>query len=138
MPVKITLERYIKDKVKILKELGIRLNVSQIDHLRSLTTEVDVDRYARDLIINNGATDSVPEVMETVDINQECFTPRDISILLGVSNAQPYYWIRTKKMNCILMPGSVHPKITKHQLLQFLYENPKYAERTPDIMKKIT
>jgi len=43
---------YIKEKTKILKQLGIRLNKHQLEHLHKLQTEISVDNYARSLILS--------------------------------------------------------------------------------------
>lgn len=49
--IKKSVKTYIEEKIKILGELGIRLNDVQLDHIWSLRTEIAVDRYARDLIL---------------------------------------------------------------------------------------
>ena len=49
--IKKTVKNYIKEKIEILKQLGIRLNDVQLNHIRGLKTEIAVDRYARDLIL---------------------------------------------------------------------------------------
>ena len=46
-----TIEQYIKVKLKILGQLHVRLTEEQERHMRSLKTEGDVDRYAHGLII---------------------------------------------------------------------------------------
>lgn len=43
-------KEYINEKIKVLKELGIKLTPSQTDHIRSLKSEIDVDNFARSLI----------------------------------------------------------------------------------------
>ena len=42
---------YIKHKIKILKQLCIRLTNEQLEHMLSLKTEIAVDNYAHDLIV---------------------------------------------------------------------------------------
>ena len=44
--------KYIKEKIKILKELHIFLTEEEEAHLRSLDNEVAIDDYARSLILN--------------------------------------------------------------------------------------
>jgi hypothetical protein len=41
---------YIREKIKILSELCITLTDEQLKHLKSLTREIDVDNYVRDII----------------------------------------------------------------------------------------
>lgn len=46
----LTLEQYIEEKLKMLKvEFKIRPKCFEIDHLKSLTSEIQVDNYVRDL-----------------------------------------------------------------------------------------
>ena len=45
--------RYIKNKLKVLKELYVSLNNEEIEHLRSLKTESDIDHYAHRLIMKD-------------------------------------------------------------------------------------
>lgn len=42
--------QYVKEKIKLLKDFGIELNKKQLTHLNSLTSEIQVDNYAHDLI----------------------------------------------------------------------------------------
>lgn len=42
---------YIKEKFKVLKELGIVLTETEKNHLKSLTREIDIDNYCHDLIM---------------------------------------------------------------------------------------
>lgn len=44
-------ERYVKAKINVFKQLHIPLTKEQIDHMRSLKTEIQVDNYAHDLIV---------------------------------------------------------------------------------------
>ena len=47
---KVDLETYIKDKIEMLKiEFKIRLTESEIQHMKSLKTEIAVDNYCRSL-----------------------------------------------------------------------------------------
>lgn len=46
--------QYIKEKIKLLKDFGIKLNKKQLAHLNSLTSEIQVDNYAHDLIFGKG------------------------------------------------------------------------------------
>lgn len=48
----VPLNKYIKVKIKILKQLGITLNKTEYEHLISLSNEIQIDNYARDLILN--------------------------------------------------------------------------------------
>lgn len=45
-----TLENYIKDKIKVLNQLCIELSWKELEHLKSLKSEIQVDNYARELI----------------------------------------------------------------------------------------
>lgn len=47
--------QYIKEKIKLLKDFGIKLNKKQLAHINSLTTEIAVDNYAHDLIFCGSA-----------------------------------------------------------------------------------
>ena len=47
-------ESYIKEKIKVFKQLCIPLTKEQIEHMRSLKTEIQVDNYAHDLIVGKG------------------------------------------------------------------------------------
>ena len=42
--------QYIKEKIRLLKDFNIRLSKKQLVHLNSLTSEIQVDNYAHDLI----------------------------------------------------------------------------------------
>lgn len=44
------IKSYIKEKIKLLNQLCIRLTNEQLEHILSLQTEVQVDNYAHDLI----------------------------------------------------------------------------------------
>lgn len=47
---KVDMETYIKDKIKMLrKEFHIRLTESEIQHMKSLKTEIAVDNFCRSL-----------------------------------------------------------------------------------------
>ena len=46
-----TLKDYIKEKIKVLRQLGHKLTDEQLDHIRSLKTEIQVDNFARALIL---------------------------------------------------------------------------------------
>lgn len=47
---KVDMKTYINDKIKMLrKEFHIRLTESEIQHLKSLKTEIAVDNYCRSL-----------------------------------------------------------------------------------------
>ena len=46
------MKQYIKTKIKILKQLCIKLTDAQLNHIRSLNSEIAVDNYARMLIMN--------------------------------------------------------------------------------------
>ena len=44
---------YIKEKLKILKELKIKLTDEQKEHMKLLHTEIAIDNYCRPLIMNS-------------------------------------------------------------------------------------
>ena len=46
-----TLKDYIKEKIKVLRQLGHKLTDEQLDHIRSLKTEIQVDNFASSLIL---------------------------------------------------------------------------------------
>ena len=41
---------YVDKKISVFKQLGITLTKEQIEHMRSLKTEIQVDNYAHDII----------------------------------------------------------------------------------------
>lgn len=43
-------EEYIEEKLQLIEDLGIELTYEQVTHIKSLKTEVEIDRYCRDLI----------------------------------------------------------------------------------------
>ena len=47
----VKIESYIKHKIRILKQLGIRLTNAEREHIKSLKTEIAVDNYARSIIL---------------------------------------------------------------------------------------
>lgn len=44
------MKQYIREKISLLKDFGIRLNAEQLQHIRSLKTEIAVDNFAHDLL----------------------------------------------------------------------------------------
>ena len=46
----VSLKVYVREKIKILKELDITVTDDQIDYMMSLKNEIQVDNYAHDLI----------------------------------------------------------------------------------------
>ena len=44
------IKSYIKEKIKILNQLNIRMTNKQLEHIMSLKTEIQVDNYAHSLI----------------------------------------------------------------------------------------
>lgn len=44
------MKNYIGEKIKLLKDFGIRLNNDQLAHIMSLKTEIAVDNFAHDLL----------------------------------------------------------------------------------------
>ena len=49
----ITIADYIKEKIRMLKEdFYIKLTDEEIEKLKSMTRDIDVDHYAHDLIMN--------------------------------------------------------------------------------------
>lgn len=47
------MSEYIEEKIRVLKELGIKLNKEQKNHMCSLNSEIAIDNYAHDLIIKH-------------------------------------------------------------------------------------
>jgi hypothetical protein len=47
------MSKYIEEKIAVLKQLGIRLNKEQKNHMSSLDSEIAIDNYAHDLIMNH-------------------------------------------------------------------------------------
>lgn len=48
---KLTLNQYIKQKIKMLqRDFKVYLTDEQMDHIKSLTSEIQVDNYARTLL----------------------------------------------------------------------------------------
>lgn len=45
------LKAYVREKIKVLKELNITLTDGQIKHMQSLENELQIDNYARDFIM---------------------------------------------------------------------------------------
>jgi hypothetical protein len=45
------MKEYIKEKEKLLNEMGIFLTGEEKTHIRSLTSEIAVDNFAHDLIL---------------------------------------------------------------------------------------
>lgn len=45
------MEEYIKEKLRVLKELHIELTWRQLEYIWSLKTEFDVDAFAHDVIM---------------------------------------------------------------------------------------
>lgn len=50
------LELYIKEKLKILKQLKVKVTASQRKHFKTLQNEIQVDNFAHNLIFGNKAT----------------------------------------------------------------------------------
>lgn len=48
---KVSLKSYVREKIKVLKELNIALTDGQIKHMQSLKSELQIDNYAHDLIM---------------------------------------------------------------------------------------
>lgn len=46
----VSLKVYVREKIKILKELGIDVTDDQIEYMESLKNEIRIDNYAHDLI----------------------------------------------------------------------------------------
>lgn len=44
------LDKYIKEKLKILKQLRIKLTPDQLEHMKSRNTEFEVDAFHHDII----------------------------------------------------------------------------------------
>ena len=44
------MKKYVKEKIKVLKEFGVKLTKEQIEHMYSLSSEIAVDNFARDLL----------------------------------------------------------------------------------------
>lgn len=45
------MDEYIIEKIDVLKQLGIMLTKRQIEHMKSLSSEIAIDNYAHDLIM---------------------------------------------------------------------------------------
>ena len=45
-----SLKVYVRNKIKVLKELDITLSDYQIEHMKSLKNEIQIDNYAHDII----------------------------------------------------------------------------------------
>lgn len=43
---------YVKEKIKVLKQLGVKVTDDHKDHLYSLPTELEVDNYAHKLFMD--------------------------------------------------------------------------------------
>jgi hypothetical protein len=48
---KMSLSRYVREKIVVLRQLGIVVDEDQIKHMKSLKNEIQVDNYAHDLIM---------------------------------------------------------------------------------------
>ena len=48
-----SVEEYIKYKLKVFKELKISMSDDELEHMKTLKTDRDIDRYARYLIIKS-------------------------------------------------------------------------------------
>ena len=62
------MNEYIKEKIRILGQLGVYLRKEQKEHMSSLKTEIQVDNYAHDLLWGkNGMAsyDNVPKLYRT-------------------------------------------------------------------------
>ena len=46
----VSLKAHIRNKIKVLKELNITLTDEQIEHMKSLKNEIQIDNYAHDII----------------------------------------------------------------------------------------
>ena len=46
--------KYIKEKIRLLKDFDIKLNKSQLVYINSLANEIQVDNFAHDLIFGKG------------------------------------------------------------------------------------
>ena len=44
------ISKYIKEREDMLKDFRIRMNKTEREHLHSLTTEISVDNFIRDII----------------------------------------------------------------------------------------
>ena len=51
------LRAYIKTKLKLLKDFKVALTDDQIEHIWSLDSEVEIDRFAHDLIMKRLGND---------------------------------------------------------------------------------
>ena len=45
------LQEYINEKICILRQLGIKLNAEQRNHIKNLKSQIAVDNFARSLIL---------------------------------------------------------------------------------------
>ena len=53
---------YIKEKVKVYKESGIRFSKEQIEHMHSLKNEIQIDNYAYNFLFPRVETSREPQV----------------------------------------------------------------------------
>ena len=44
------MKRYVRYKIQVFRELGLRLTAENIQHMRALHSEIAVDNYCLDLI----------------------------------------------------------------------------------------
>lgn len=47
----LTLEEYIKEKIRVFDQLCIQITPKQVEHMRTLDNEIAIDNYAHDLIV---------------------------------------------------------------------------------------
>ena len=59
------LKTYINEKIKLLKELKIKINDEQIEHLYSLTNEIAVDNFVHDIITDRERQKKLEVAKET-------------------------------------------------------------------------
>lgn len=48
---KMSLSGYVREKIVVLRQLGIVMDNDQIKHMKSLKSELQIDNYAHDLIM---------------------------------------------------------------------------------------
>lgn len=46
-----TVDEYVKQKIKVFNQLCIQITPKQIEHMKTLDSEVAIDNYAHDLIV---------------------------------------------------------------------------------------
>ena len=134
----VSVKDYIKQKLKILKQLGIAVTNEEKDRLMQCKTEYEADRYARDLIIGPEHTPVAPPVRnyepkrDIFDTSIQAYNIKEVEQILGVSYSIVRRLIESGKLVCI-NPQSKFKKggrlVSADSIIEFLKQNPKYRAR---------